>query len=79
MAPNPTTDVLVRKERFEGTEETQERRPCDEGDRERRDVAIGQGSCRIVGNHQNRFNDNQNLEETRKIFLLMSLEGAWPC
>lgn len=44
MALNPTIDVLVRKERFEGTEETQGRRPCDDGDRECSDVATGQGT-----------------------------------
>lgn len=36
------------------------------------DVAIGQETQRIVGNHQ-------NLEEARKSSLLESLVGAWPC
>lgn len=44
VALNPSIDVLERKGRFEGTEETQGRRPHDDGNREFSDVATGQGT-----------------------------------
>lgn len=44
VALNSTIDVLIRKERFEDTGETQGRRPCDDGDRECTDVSTGQGT-----------------------------------
>lgn len=56
------------REIVEDTQETQGRRPCDDGDREWSDVATGQGTPRIVGNHQ-------SLEEARRP-LLESLEGT---